>query len=459
MQTHIAEDRLKDPDWRESRDILGRCVHCGMCTATCPTYALLGDERDSPRGRIYLIKSMLENGGKVTPELVRHVDRCLSCLSCMTTCPSGVNYMHLIDHARNHIQKTYKRPLFHQILRQSLASILPNPFVLRWALIQAALIRPFIKYATHLLPKPLAAMIQLARFPEPRDSYDTPGIYPAIGQRKGRVALSLGCATRALRPNINAATIRVLNRNGIEVVALGGCCGSLTHHMGLDDCAKRSASALIKQIVAEKHGDGLDAVVINASGCGTTLKNYGHMFREHPQIKDSAKLCSSLTMDICEYLASISLENLSTPFRTSEMLSKPHHAKDTGDTGFKRKMKCRVAYHPACSLQHGQRIIDQPLDLLESAGYEVKVPKEAHICCGSAGVYNILQSTIANSLADRKAKHICELKPDIVATGNIGCLVQLSGKVGSGKHTVPVAHTIELLDYAGGGPAPVGIKL
>jgi len=433
MQTTFTADQLRDPDIRESNGILRTCVHCGMCTATCPTFLLLGDELDSPRGRIYLIKDMLESGQPATEAVVRHVDRCLSCLSCMTTCPSGVHYMHLVDHARAYIEATYRRPAPERLLRRVLSFVLPYPTRFRLALIGAALARPFARLipGSGLTAQRLRAMLRLAPAHVPSPSpVEAPQTHAVRGPRRGRVALLTGCAQQVLAPGINEATIRLLTRMGIEVVVTKeqGCCGALDHHMGHHDPAMRLARANIAAWTREIEGEGLDAIVINASGCGTTVKDYGHMFREEaaPWADRAAKV-ASLALDISEVLTRFGYE----PTREAPGLT--------------------VAYHAACSLQHGQKITAEPKTLLARAGFAVKEPPESHICCGSAGTYNLLQPAIAEQLKARKLGNIARTGGAIVATGNIGCMTQL----GSGP--MPVVHTVELLDWMAGGPEPAGI--
>ena len=431
MQTNFTEAQLRDPEIAVSNQILRSCVHCGMCTATCPTFLLLGDELDSPRGRIYLIKGMLEEGQPATEEVVRHVDRCLSCLSCMTTCPSGVNYMHLVDHARVHIENTYRRPWHERALRGLLAAVLPRPTLLRLALMGTRLARPL----AGLIPgqSPLAnrlrAMLALAPAslagPSPIGGAR---VHPAQGARRGRVALLAGCAQQVLAPSINEATIRLLTRLGIEVVVAkgAGCCGALVHHMGRHGPAMAASRANLAAWGREIDGAGLDAIVINTSGCGTVVKDYGFMFREQPE-RARAEQVSALAMDISEYLTRIGY----TPTREAPALT--------------------VAYHSACSLQHGQQIRTEPKALLSRAGFTVVEPAEAHICCGSAGTYNLMQPEIAAQLRERKLGNILATKPDLLAAGNIGCLTQLSGA------GLPVVHTVELLDWMAGGPRPAGL--
>ena len=430
MQTSFTLAQLADPQVSESEKILRACVHCGFCTATCPTYVLDGNELDSPRGRIYLIKEMLENDRPATRDVVKHIDRCLSCLACMTTCPSGVHYMHLVDHARAHIEDTYRRPFFARVFRALLAKVLPNPKLLRPMAFLGFVSKPLAPLFSAIGLKPLAAMLRLVKRPnraEPREDR----IYPATGERKGRVALLTGCVNAVLAPRINEATIRVLNRAGIEVVVPKdeGCCGSLVHHMGRQDEAHAQAKRNIDAWIAEADGKGLDAIVINASGCGTTVKDYGFMLRTDDAYAGKAARVSALARDVCEYL---------------DLLDLPAPAAPPGIS---------VAYHAACSLQHGQRIIRQPKELLSRMGYAVKDVPEGHICCGSAGTYNILHSDIALKLRDRKIANIDRLAPDVIAAGNIGCITQIAAGT-----TIPVVHPVELIDWAAGGPRPVDVN-
>ena len=423
MQTTFTEDQLKDPGIARSNQILRTCVHCGFCTATCPTYQVLGDELDSPRGRIYLIKDMLEKDRDPDPNTVKHLDRCLSCLSCMTTCPSGVHYMHLLDHARAYVEKRYKRPLGERILRSLLARLLPYPGRFRVALLGAKIARPFAR----LLPDPrLRAMLAMApKTIPPVSRNDDPQSFAPTAPHKMRVALMTGCAQKALNTDINDATIRLLRRLGCEVVIPNGmgCCGALTHHMGKEDLAHSAAGANIRAFVAEIDGKGLDAIVINTSGCGTTVKDYGHMFRNDPLAADAARV-AGLAMDVSEVLTKLTLPK----------------GEDKGMT---------VAYHAACSLQHGQKIKTLPKDLLKQVGFRVVEPADSHLCCGSAGTYNLLQPEISAQLKERKVKTLMARTPDVIAAGNIGCMMQIGSAAG-----VPVVHTVELLDWATGGPKP-----
>jgi len=431
MQTSFSPEQLADPHVAEAESILRKCVHCGFCTATCPTYVTLGNELDSPRGRIYLIKDMLENGRAADKEIVTHIDRCLSCLACMTTCPSGVNYMHLVDHARAHIQKTYRRPLMDRVTRGVLAAVLPYPARFRAALSMARLGKPFAGLVRALGLKPFAAMLALAPDTIPSKSPSAePGTHAASGARRGRVALLSGCAQPVLKPGINEATIRLLTRLGVEVVLPKGegCCGALVHHMGREEDALASARKNVDAWTAEIDRGGLDAIVITASGCGTTIKDYGFMLRLDPAYADKAARVSALAKDVTEYLSTLDL---------------PAPASPSGLT---------LAYHSACSMQHGQKITRQPKQLLAKAGFVVKDPREGHLCCGSAGTYNILQPEIAATLRDRKVRNLEATGAALVATGNIGCITQIASAA-----KMPVVHTVELLDWAYGGPKPVGV--
>lgn len=428
MQTRFPPEALADPAMASSEGVIRKCVHCGFCTATCPTYVLLGDENDSPRGRIYLIKDMLENQRKPGPETVKHVDRCLSCLACMTTCPSGVNYMHLVDHARAYIQEHYRRPWHERAMRRLLAWVLPYPGRMRLALDLAPLGRPFLPLMKRVKAlRPLAAMVELAPERVPAPVLVQP---ERMASPKGRVALLQGCAEPVLSPDVRAATVRLLERAGHEVVfAQGeGCCGALVHHMGREGDALAAARRNVDAWMREIEGKGLDAVIVTTSGCGTTIKDYGHMLRADPAYAEKAARVSALAMDVSEYLAKTGL-----PVATPRGLT--------------------VAYHPPCSLQHGQKVTEAPKRLLADAGYSVRLPAEAHLCCGSAGTYNILQSELAGQLGARKAERLAALEADVIATGNVGCAVQISRHSG-----LPVAHTIELLDWATGGPRPSALK-
>ncbi len=432
MQTNFTAEQLKDSRLAEAERILGRCVHCGLCTATCPTYVLLGDERDSPRGRIYLIKDMLESGRDASDEVTIHVDRCLSCLSCMTTCPGGVDYMHLVDLARVHIEETHKRGIKQRLIRDLLAAIVPDPKRFSLALKAAILGRPFRKLFAFAGLREISAMLELAGKRGRAGGLVKPGVIPAQGKKKKRVALLTGCAQQPLRPAINEATIRLLTRHGVEVViaAEQGCCGALVHHMGREAQAIEAAKRNVDAWSSAMRQGPLDAIVINASGCGTTVKDYGHLLKRDEGYRERAENIAGLTKDITEFLSEIELD---APEQWSDL---------------------KVAYHSACSMQHGQRVNVQPRALLKQAGFTVVEVPEGHICCGSAGTYNILQPRLAEELRDRKISNIKSVAPDFVAAGNIGCITQLQG-----ESQIPVVHTVELLDWALGGPCPEELRV
>ena len=424
MRTDFTLEQLTNAAVSESERALRACVHCGFCLSSCPTYSLLGDELDSPRGRIYLIKDMLESDKPASDTVVKHVDRCLSCLACQTICPSDVNYMHLVDHARDHIERTYKRAFTDRFLRGLLGTLMPRPGLFRLALKAASLARPF----RALIRGRLRGMIDFA----PRGELLAPEkcnrVIPAEGVTRARVGLVAGCVQQVIGPQINTATIRLLTRLGCDVVLLAdeACCGSLTHHLGQEPATHKRMKAAITSWSGEIEGDGLDAIVTNISGCGTTLKDYGYLFREDSELAERAERISALAKDVSEFVESLG---------------------GVSGTG-----KLRVAYHAACSLQHGQGILEGPASLLRGAGYDVAMPAEGHLCCGSAGTYNLLQPEIATKLRDRKVRNIESTKPEIIATGNIGCITQIAAGTG-----IPVVHTVELLDWATGGPKPANL--
>src|SRR6476469_2287164 len=428
MQTTFTAQQLADPGNRASENVLRTCVHCGFCTATCPTYVLLGDELDSPRGRIYLIKDMLEQDQPATREVVKHIDRCLSCLACMTPCPSGVHYMHLVDHARAYIEQTYKRPMSDRLLRGLLARVLVDLGLFRLAIVLGLIARPLAPVFDVLGLRRLGALLRLTPRRKPAPPVDRIGkVYSPDGRRLGRVALLSGCINPVLAPSTIEATIRLLNRQGIEVVIAAGegCCGSLVHHMGREDEALSQARNNIDAWTREMEGAGLDAILVTVSGCGTTIKDYGFMLRNEPAYADKAARVSARARDITEFLATLDIREVAAP------------------------LPLTIAYHAACSLQHGQKVLREPKELLGKVGFVVKDVPEGHLCCGSAGTYNILQPVLAEQLRARKIANIERLTPDVIAAGNIGCITQLAGGT-----AVPIVHTIELLDWATGGPTP-----
>ncbi len=425
MQTQFSPRQLEDAATATAEAVIRKCVHCGFCLATCPTYQLLGDELDSPRGRIYLMKDMLENERTPTATVVKHIDRCLSCLACMTTCPSDVHYMHLVDHARAYIERRFTRPWRERWLRALLAWALPHPERMRRGLVLARMLRP----ATPLLVKipalrPLVAMLRLApRRPAAR-AFAVPS--KGRGVRRGRVAILQGCVESVLRPEIRAATVRLLNRSGYDVIFASGegCCGALVHHLGKEQEALMAARVNVQAWSKEVEAQGLDAIVVTASGCGTMIKDYGFLLRGDAVYAARAARISALARDVTELL--------------------PDLPRTAGHSA-----GLVVAYHSACSLQHGQKLTDLPQQLLKAAGFEVRTPHEPHVCCGSAGTYNLLQPQIAAQLGDRKVANLERTQPDVIATGNIGCLMQIGQRA-----AVPVVHTVELLDWATGGPVP-----
>ena len=429
METNFTEKQLEDKDNKSSEKILRKCVHCGFCNSTCPTYNLLGDELDSPRGRIYLIKDMLEKNKPANEKIVKHIDRCLSCYSCMTTCPSGVNYMHLIDHGRAHIEKTYKRPFKERVIRDFLSWTLPRARHFKFISIITLFVKPF----AFLFPKKIREMINLMPKTFQKKTMPKMEVYPAKGRKKAfaRVALLTGCVQKVISPQINEATIRLLNRHGIEVIVPKSieCCGSLNHHLGKEKVAKETFKNNINLWYSEYLNNGLDAIISNTSGCGTTLKDYGYIFRLDKDFKKKAKTISTLTKDISEYLE----EKVKLNFISPKKIGK----------------KYKIAYHSACSMQHGQKIHKQPMNLIKKTGNDVIEIPEGHICCGSAGTYNLLQNKIAKDLLKDKVLNIEKIKPEIISTGNIGCITQIA----SGTN-IPILHTVEIIDWYTGGNKP-----
>lgn len=418
MQTVFTAEQLRKPSVAEADRILKTCNHYGFCTATCPTYVLLGDELDAPRGRIDLMHAMLAKDGPPDADTVARIDRCLSCGACMTSCAVNVDYMHLVDIGRSHIERTYRRPLFDRLLRRLLAHVLPDARWLRIGLRMGVLARPF----RGVLPTSLRAMLDLV-----------PGIVPSADREvlpKGArtAALLQGCVQDVIAPQINAAAVRLLGRLGVGVVVPNtGCCGSLTLHMGREDQAKAMARRTIDAIWPLM--DRVDAILITASGCGATVKDYGHLLADEQDYAARAKAISAITRDICEFVDHVGL-GVSEP--TSRV----------------------VAYHDACSMRNVQKVIAQPRALLRQAGFDVRDVPENQLCCGSAGTYNILQPEIATQLGKRKAEHVISVGAPVLAVGNIGCMTQLNQYLNG----TPVVHTVELLDWATGGPKPAALS-
>ena len=426
MQTSFTNVQLADPTIARADAILRRCIHCGLCTATCPTYVLTGDERDSPRGRIYFMKQMFEER-EVTASMTYHIDRCLSCFSCMTTCPSGVDYMHLVDLARTRIEMKGHRTPRQRFLRMILSKVLPHPRRFRLALMLGRLARPFRGLIARAgLERPAAALALVppgmlkAKVTKPRSE---------IGKdpKAKRVALMLGCVQEVLAPSISRSAIRLLRRHGVDVVVVKDetCCGALSHHLGKDEEARGYARRNIDAWTAVIREKPLDAILVTTSGCGTMVKDYGHILARDRGYAERAAYISGIARDITEFIDQIGL--------VPPMMW----------TGL------RIAYHAACSLQHGQKLDALPLSLLEQAGFNILRIPEGHLCCGSAGTYNLLEPELAGQLRERKLSNIAKVNPDVIVTANIGCMMQLKGGT-----SAPFVHTVEMLDWATGGPPP-----
>ena len=431
MQTNFTKKQLQESSIIDANGIIRKCTHCGFCNATCPTYQVAGDELDGPRGRIYLIRDMLENNKPASEKITKHIDRCLSCYACMTTCPSGVNYMHLVDHARNHIEKTYVRPFFDRFIRILLSIILPSPKLFRIVGYLARIANPF----KFLFPKKIKNMLKYMPTSFPKSNYENKEVYSAKGKTFAKVALLTGCVQRVISPQINDSTIDILNRHGVEVIVPKEitCCGSLNHHLGKEDLAHKSFVNNINFWFKCYEERNLDAILVTTSGCGTTLKDYGHIFRDDPDkdLRKKAKIISSLAKDVTEYLG----KNIKLNF-------------------IEKDKKFKIAYHSACSMQHGQKLHSQPMNLLKKTGNEIVEIPDGHLCCGSAGTYNLLQGEMASELLVRKVSNIDKVKPDFISTGNIGCITQIS----SGTK-IPILHTIEILNWYTGGEKPNAINL
>ena len=403
MQTNLAPEFKNTVDGLEAEAILRKCVHCGFCTATCPTYQLLGDELDGPRGRIYLIKQVLE-GAVPTRKTQLHLDRCLTCRNCETTCPSGVQYGHLVDIGRKLVDERVPRPAADRALRWALKEGLPS-----------TLFSPAMKLGQTvrgLLPHALKSKVPAKQ---------AAGIWPAREHAR-KVLLLEGCVQPAMMPNINAATARVLDAAGIQTVIArkAGCCGGVKYHLNDQDGAK---AEMRRNIDAWwPHVDTVEAIIMNASGCGVTVKEYGHILRDDPHYAARAARVSDLTRDLSELLPE---------------LVEPLRGRVSAKAG-------QIAFHPPCTLQHGQQLRGGVEQHLGALGFQIKVAScEAHLCCGSAGTYSVLQPDIAYQLRDRKLGNLGEIKPDVIASANIGCITHLQ----SGT-TTPVRHWVELLDDA-----------
>jgi glycolate oxidase iron-sulfur subunit len=407
MRNNFTAEQIADPQMGPAAKAVRTCVHCGICTASCPTYVLLGDERDGPRGRIVQMQTMLEPGGVVTPETVHHVDRCLSCLNCRSACPSSVDYQRLVDEARSHIARHYRRPLADRLLRWLIGAVMTRPKLVSLALLFAPL--------GAWLPGRLGKMAAIGAATRPSP---IAAPHPVVAKPVKRIALMRGCVQAAVAPQIDEAVARVLARRGIELVPLesAGCCGALSHHLGEDDDAKAWARRAIEAYEAGR----FDGVMISATGCSAHLKDYAQMFAGDALWEPRARAFAAATKDFLELVSPM------------EMGAKA----------------LRVAYHPACSMTNGLKLSGLGEKLLAASGFTLVPFAESHLCCGSAGSYAILQPELSEQLRDRKLAHIRAADPDVVVSGNIGCLMQL----GSG---VPVMHLAELLDWAEGGPTPL----
>lgn len=405
MQTHFSLTQLASADIVSADAILRQCVHCGMCLATCPTYLLLGDERDSPRGRIYLIKNLLEQGEAVAADTAIHLDRCLTCLSCETTCPSGVTYRELIDIGRAKIETLHRRPLLTQWKRWLLAQLIPNPLLFRATLKMAGWLGflkpviPWLRIAPQSLPKAYRKASS-----------------PSAHQVRKKVFLLMGCAQQVLRPSINRATVELLESLGVEVITSAAhCCGAVSHHLGYEEKAKKEAQELLRAFRQTK----AEVIISTTSGCASLMQDYHRWF--------GAEVANIEILEVSQYLQKfqkslkqISLDGVS------------------------------FAYHTPCSLRHGMKIPDLPKDLLSKAGYHLVDMPEQHLCCGSAGTYHLLQSDIAHALKERKMKHLTDMRATALVSANIGCLEQMGD--------LPGFHYIELLNWAQNGRRPDGWK-
>ena len=409
-----------------SNEIIEKCVHCGFCLPVCPTYVMWGQEMDSPRGRIYLMKLASEGGTEMNPTWVSHFDRCLGCMACMTACPSGVDYGKLIEATRAQIERNTKRSRGEKFHRRLIFETFTRPsllWLLRWPLLayQKSGLQAVARGAGLLkfLPRKYQAMEAL--LPTLRKKEKVAESTPAIGVKRGRVGLLLGCVQREFLPEVNAATARVLAAEGCEVVAprRQRCCGALLVHAG----EEAAAVELAKKTIDAFESAEVDAIITNAAGCGSNVKEYGHLLRDDPAYAERAKLFAAKCKDISEFLGELEPRAWRSP------------------------LELRVAYHDACHLQHAQGVRSQPRALLSSIpGLAVAEIPEAALCCGSAGIYNLVQPEAARDLGDRKAQLIVPLKADVVATGNPGCLLQMQTSLKRFGQETPVVHMIQLLD-------------
>lgn len=414
--------------------LIDTCVHCGFCLATCPSYRVIGKEMDSPRGRIYLMDGVNEGEIPLSPATVQHFDSCLGCLACVTTCPSGVRYDKLIEATRPQVERHHPRSLPEKLLRQLIFSTFPYPQRLR------ALLGPLLLYQKSGLQKLVRSLGVLKQISPQLAAMETmlpkisgkafqdnlPTLIPAEGEKRYRVGLILGCVQRLFNPEVNDATVRVLTANGCEVVIpkSQGCCGALSFHQGQEEQTK----TLVRQLIDSFAGTEVDAVIINASGCGHTLKEYGHILADDPQYRDAAKDFASKVKDVQEFLAQVGLTANLSPLQTEPLA---------------------IVYQDACHMLHGQKISVQPRQLLRQIpGVKLREPVDAALCCGSAGIYNILQPDVAEELGRQKVENLTNTGATVIASANIGCFVQISRHLQLQGKTVPVLHPMQLLDYS-----------
>ena len=433
MRTGFTDSQRTDPRVQAADGILRSCVHCGFCAPACPTYGLTGDELDSPRGRIWLIRDLLEAGAETAtapppdPGVVTHLDRCVGCLACMPACPSGVDYRTLIGIARDVVEERVRRGPWQRWLRVFLGRVLPNPRLFATLM---GVIRPLVPLR-HLLGGTAGAGLALAAGGKVRSGRVAAGVYSPNGPSRGRVAMITGCAQSVLAPEINGALIRILNRAGIEAVVLNGavCCGALNEHLGQGAATRGHARKVIAEVIIQADGAGLDAVILTASGCGTLMKAYGGLFAGDAAWETQARRVAGLVRDAGEFLDGLGLSySPSAPVR-------------------------RIAWQAPCSLANGQGGAEFGAGLLRGAGFEVVAPAEGPVCCGSAGTYNLTEPETASLLGAEKANALNRLAADAVASSNLGCMMQLAPRL-----EAPVVHMVELIDWAQGGPVPRALR-
>ena len=418
-------------------DLINQCVHCGFCLPACPTYVLWGNEMDSPRGRIYLMKMASDGATAMTDPWVQHIDTCLGCMSCMTACPSGVDYAKLIEATRAQVERRHPRSASERLHRWMIFSTFPRVDRLR---LLRVLLRAYQKSGLQslvrgsgllkLFPRQLRAMEAL--MPKLGASQTIASITPARGEKRKRVGLLLGCVQREFMPEINAATVRVLAAEGCEVIAPPDqpCCGALMVHAG----EEAPALDLARRVIDVFERAPVDVIITNAGGCGSNVREYGYQLRDDPQYAERAARFSAKCKDVAEFL------------------------EELGATAVRHPLKMRVAYHDSCHLQHAQRVRTQPRAQLSAIpGVELVELSEAALCCGSAGIYNLVQSNTADQLADRKARHITTAGPEVVATGNVGCMLQIAAALERQGQKTPVLHTIQLIDASLRGVRPAGV--